>query len=213
MPTTSLPTFRSVPALALAAIATVLACALLYHLPQRWYIGTPALLPFTFVDRLLPFWPWSGVLYFAVFPLLLGTFLSLRDFGTASRFLYASLLAQVIGAGAFLLWPTVYPRESFPLPAGTSHWAAALVAFCRGVDAPLNCLPSLHVSTVTLCLATLRYRTRWGRRASALLLALGLAIIASTMTFKQHYLLDVIAGAALGTGSWGLCFRQRDASA
>jgi hypothetical protein len=169
MSRTRLPGFRSLPALALAAIITVLVCAPLYYLPQRWHVGLPTLLPLTTVDRALPFWPLSGLVYFAVFPFLAGTFFSLRSFEHASRFLYANLLAQFLGMTVFVLWPTIYPRGDFPLPAGAGPLATALVAFCRDADLPVNCLPSLHVSTVTLCLATLRHCTSWGRRAFPLL--------------------------------------------
>ena len=83
------------------------------------------------------------------------------------------------------------------------------VAFCRNADLPVNCLPSLHVSTVVLCLATQWHRTPGGQRAVPLGLPASLAMIASTLTFKQHYLVDVLAGAALGFASWWLCFRWR----
>jgi len=204
-----LPAFRTLPALALAAVATVLLCALLYYLPQHWHRGTPALLPLTFVDRIMPFWPLSGLVYFAAFGFLAWTFLSLRDFDAATRFLYANLLAQVIAALVFVLWPATYPRADFPLPPGTGPIGAALVAFCRNADLPVNCLPSLHVSTVVLCLATQWHRTPGGRRAVPLGLPASLAMIASTLTFKQHYLVDVLAGGVLGFASWWLCFRWR----
>jgi hypothetical protein len=204
-----LPAFRTLPALALAAVATVLLCALLYYLPQHWHRGTPVLLPLTIVDRVVPFWPWSGLVYFAAFGFLAGTFLALRDLDAASRFLYANLLAQVIAALVFVLWPTAYPRADFPLPADTRSLGAALVAFCRSADLPVNCLPSLHVSTVVICLATQRHCIPAARRIYPLLLAMGLLLVASTLTFKQHYLLDGVAGVVLGLCSWWVCFRWR----
>jgi membrane-associated phospholipid phosphatase len=207
--TVRLPTYRTLPALALAAIATVLLCGLLYYVPQRWHVGTPRLLPFTWVDQAVPFWPLSGLVYFALFPFLVGTFLSLRSFDRASRFLHANLLAQILGFLVFVLWPTAFPREVFVLPADAGPLAAALVAFCRNADLPVNCLPSLHVSTATICLATLRTSKQWSRHGIALILLACLAMIASTLTFKQHYLVDAIAGAALGYASWWTCFHQR----
>jgi membrane-associated phospholipid phosphatase len=203
-----LPAFRNLPALALAAIATVLLCALLYYVPQHWHRGTPTLLPLTFVDRLVPFWPLSGLVYFAAFAFLAGTFLALRDFDAATRFLYANLLAQVLAAMVFVLWPTTYPRADFPLPADAGPLGVALVAFCRDADLPVNCLPSLHVSTVVLCLATQWHCIPAARRVFPLLLATGLLLVASTLTFKQHYLIDVIAGAVLGGANWWVCFRM-----
>lgn len=197
-----LPAFRSLPRLAVAATLTVILCAPMYFLPQRWHLGTPVLLPFTAVDQALPFWPLSGLVYFAVFPFLLGTFLSLRSFESASRFLYANLLAQVIGMAVFVLWPTTYPREAFALPADAGPLAAALVAFRHSADMPLNCLPSLHVSTAVICALSLR-----GHRWFPLAVLAALVSTISTLTFKQHYLVDAIAGAALGFAAWWTCFR------
>jgi membrane-associated phospholipid phosphatase len=185
---------RGARGLFVAAVATVVLCAAMYWLPQYWHRGEPALLPLTTVDRAIPFWPVSGVLYFGAFVLLLLTFIALwTDRERATCFLYACLLAQVLGMLCFLLWPTAYPRELYPLPASTSRLGATLVAWCRSNDLALNCLPSLHVSTVVICVLALR-----GSRWFLLALLAGLPLALSTLTFKQHYVLDVMAGAALG---------------
>jgi membrane-associated phospholipid phosphatase len=185
--------------LAAAAVATVLVCAAMYYVPQHWPLREAAYLPLTALDRAVPFLPFSGLIYFSVFPLLLATFLSLRDRERAARFLYASLLAQTVGMLCFLLWPTAFPRGQFPVPADTGALGLALVRFCRSLDAAVNCLPSLHVSAITLCVSALR-GTRWFRPA----LLAGMLLAASTLTFKQHYVIDVLAGFALGASSWML---------
>jgi membrane-associated phospholipid phosphatase len=185
---------RGARGLFLAAATTVLVCAAMYWLPQYWHRGEPALLPLTALDRLIPFWPVSGVLYFGAFIFLALTFITLwADRKRAVRFLYACLFAQLLGMLCFLLWPTAYPRELYPPPASTSALGAALVAWCRANDLALNCLPSLHVSTLVICVAALR-GSRWFLPAA--LFAVPTAL--STLTFKQHYVVDVIAGAALG---------------
>jgi membrane-associated phospholipid phosphatase len=192
-----LPEPRSGRALAAAAVATVLVCAAMYYVPQHWPLREAAFLPLTALDRAVPFWPLSGLVYFSVFPFLLVSFLALRDRERAARFLYASLLAQTVGMLCFLLWPTAFPRDRFPVPADAAALGLALVRFCRSLDAPVNCLPSLHVSAITLCVAALR-GTRWFRPA----LVAGMLLAASTLTFKQHYVIDVLAGFALGASSW-----------
>jgi hypothetical protein len=187
-----------------AALATVLVCAAMYFIPQHWRIGVPVELPLTALDRAIPFWPSSGVVYFAAFGFLLATFLLLRDRDEATRFLYASLLAQTVAMLCFLVWPVQYPRELYPLPADSSAIGSALVQYVRGTDAPVNCLPSLHVSTVVICALALRGR-RW---SGAALLAVA-ASTSSTLTFKQHYVVDAVAGAVLGIAAWWCCFQWK----
>lgn len=197
-----LPAIQSSTGHVAAALATTAACALMYALPQHWQPVRAMELPLTALDRAIPFWPASGIAYFGAFAFLTATFLALRDRALATRFLYASLLAQAVGMLCFLLWPVQYPRELYPLPAHASAVGAALVAYVRSSDAPVNCLPSLHVSTAVICALSVRGR----RRFPAALLA-ALASIVSTLTFKQHYVVDAIAGAALGALAWWVCFR------
>jgi len=188
----------------LAAVATVLICALMYALPQHWHRGPALLLPLTSWDRAIPFWPLTGILYFGAFVFLLLTFIALWPQRLqASRFLGACLLAQTLGMTCFLLWPTAYPRDLYPLPESTGALGAALVNWCRSNDLAVNCLPSLHVSTVVLCVAFLR-GTRWFLPA----LLAGIPLALSTLTFKQHYLADVVAGLALGLLSAGVFLRN-----
>jgi hypothetical protein len=198
----SLPAIRSARGLFFAACTTVLISAVMYYAPQRWPLFTPALLPLTALDLAIPFWPLTGTVYFAVFPFLLATFVLLRERAQATRFLCASLLAQTVGMIAFLLWPTAYPRDLYPLPPDAGALATALVHFCRGSDLPVNCLPSLHVSTVTLCVCALR-----GSRLFVPAVWLSVPLALSTLTFKQHYAVDVVAGLTLGLFSWRISQR------
>jgi membrane-associated phospholipid phosphatase len=197
------PAISSVRGKYVAAAVTALISALMYFVPQHVRLTDPVYLPMTALEKAIPFWPASGVVYFAVFPLLLGTFLLLRDLGQATRFLYACLFAQTVGMICFLLWPTAYPRELFALPQSTSALGAALVTFCRSMDTPANCLPSLHVSTVVLCVGALRTRRLF---VPAVLISIPLAL--STLTFKQHYVADVIAGLVLGLLACMIFFRK-----
>jgi membrane-associated phospholipid phosphatase len=202
----NLPVISTARGKVTAAAGTVLVCAAMYFIPQHLHRGQPLLLPMTALDRWVPFWPASGLIYFAVFPLLLGTYVAIRDLHRATCFLYACLFAQTIGMACFLLWPTQYPRELFDLPPTASMVAATLVKFCRSADAPVNCLPSLHVSTVVLCIGALR-----GSRLFVPAIVAGIPLAASTLTFKQHYLVDVIAGALLGLLACLVFFRRSDA--
>lgn len=186
-----------------AGLLCVLLAAALYLFPNRLSLLPQATLRLTAIDLAVPFWPASGWLYASVYLLLLCTFVAMRDFGQTSRFLYACLFAQAAAAAIFIAYPTVYPRELFPVPADTHPLNAALVDFWRQLDAPANCLPSLHVAVTFLCLATLQ-----GIR-SILAIAAGALLCLSTLTFKQHYFADVLAGLALGVLSHAMFFRWK----
>lgn len=188
-----------------AGIVVAVCAAALYLLPNRMAGTDAVMLPLTAADRLVPFWPWTGWIYASVYAFLAIAFVGMRDLAVASRFLYACLFTQLAAAAVFVAFPTVYPRELFPLPYGATASDAALVGFWRGLDAPANCFPSLHVSTCVLCLAA--YGTGPLRRFRYVAAAAAALLIASTLTFKQHYVVDLVGGGALGLSSYWIFFR------
>jgi membrane-associated phospholipid phosphatase len=88
-----------------------------------------------------------------------------------------------------------------PPYAGVS---AAFLAAVQRIDPPGNVFPSLHVAHTTL-LATLLLRDRPVLGRIAVLMATLLAL--STLTTKQHFLADVVAGYALAFAGRALALR------
>ena len=88
----------------------------------------------------------------------------------------------------------------------------------QGVDAAGNACPSLHVAVATFTVIRLRAVLRQ-IGAPVLLHAINtvwfVAIALSTLATKQHVVLDVVAGALLGTGFalLSLRWRPREAAA
>ena len=112
----------------------------------------------------------------------------------------------LIGLACFLIWPSAVP------PAMVDWASYPGVAFLRDVNAAGNACPSLHVATATFSALWLDRRlrelgagpgVRWGNWLWCL------AIAYSTMAIKQHVMLDVVAGFALGFGGAVLSLRQR----
>ena len=122
------------------------------------------------------------------------------DLRRCLRFLYALVLVQAAAAATYLVFPLRYPRaESIAHAAGADPLTAALVEAVHSLDAPVNCLPSLHVTSGLLCMALV------GRRTPPLAFAVGavaFASIVSTLTFKQHYAIDLPAGALYAAVAW-----------
>jgi membrane-associated phospholipid phosphatase len=70
------------------------------------------------------------------------------------------------------------------------------VRFVKWVARPHNLLPSLHVALSVVCVHV--YARHAGTAGKALLWLWAGAVAASTLLLHQHYLLDVLSGAALG---------------
>lgn len=141
---------------------------------------------------LAPAWIWVYLLYFPVcfLPLL---YREMHERIGVFRRAAAGFLVQFAVALAFFwLAPSRMVRTPID-PSGASE--RALLAFHR-LDQGFNVFPSLHVANVAF-IACMTWRLR-GRAAGAALWTLCLLIAVSTLLVKQHYLVDLPAGALLG---------------
>jgi len=147
----------------------------------------------TRLDDAIPFWPWTAWCYL---PFYAGTFL-IAVGGFRRRVLFnrsaaAVILVMLIGALGHLFVGAEYPRPVLVPPYPNLSYA--FMAWVQHVDPPGNVFPSLHVAhTTMLALLLLRDRPRLGRVA----LVMATMLAASTLTTKQHFLADVVAGYLL----------------
>ncbi len=142
------------------------------------------------LDRRLPFWVWTVWMYM---PFYAGIFVmaisGLRRRALFHRALKGVLIIMALGALGHLGIAAEYPR---PLVRPPYHGASeTFLAWVQAVDPPGNVFPSLHVALTTALAVILRAdRPRLG--AVAFVMAVLLAL--STLTTKQHFVLDVLAG-------------------
>ena len=153
-------------------------------------------MPLTALDRLIPFQPLtlfaylSLWVYIGVAPGLQLTFIELIVYG-----LWIGALC-LTGLAMFYFWPTAVP----PMMPDVSGYAG--FAMLQGVDAAGNACPSMHVAVAMFSVLWVEHLLRQSRVPPGLrLFNLGwfLAIVYSTLAIKQHVVLDVVAGALLGT--------------
>jgi len=165
-----------------------------FHLLRRPGLE-PFVLPLTVLDRLVPFqpvmlWPYLSLwLYVGVAPGLQRGLGELLAYGV---WVGALLLA---GLALFYVWPTAIP------PHGLDRAVHPGFAMVEGVDANGNACPSMHVAIAVFTAVRLRALLNEVGAPWPLALAnLGwCALIAwSTLAVRQHVLVDVLAGAALG---------------
>ncbi|MEM9195907.1 MAG: phosphatase PAP2 family protein, partial [Myxococcota bacterium] len=117
----------------------------------------------------------------------------------ARRLFFTMVLCTTVCGFFFLFFPTTYPRALYPLDP-TDPWAAELLSI-RSSDSPTNCFPSLHVALawgIALCWSAFLQR----RISKALPFVWAVLVTATTLTTKQHYLVDVPAGFVVGVLSY-----------
>lgn len=174
-----------------AAAFVAVFVALLYEIPLRVHLVQPSPLHPTSIDAAIPFVEWTVWIYYSYFVFLFVPFAMCRDDSTTGRAFCAVILNSLIAGVIFLAWPTSGVAQH-PTSGGVTGllWSALLI-----VDRPANFLPSLHVANTCACALALT-RERHGWRVVSPLWALLIAI--STLTTKQHFVIDVPTGAALG---------------
>jgi len=156
---------------------------------------TPSEMPLTALDGWIGFFPAAILLYgslwvYVSLPLaLLMRKSELLSFGVAAL--------AIAGAGmvVFIVWPTTIPSSHI---AWSQHPATA---FLKNVDASGNACPSLHVAFAVFTVGWLHrllHEMGAGRTIKTVNWLWCAAIVYSTIATRQHVVLDVVAGAALG---------------
>ena len=162
--------------------------------------GPAQLLPLTALDLAVPLIPWTIWIYGSGTKAALLAWLMVPDSAAGKRLLLTLSLCAVLTCGVFAVWPTTYPRELYPLPAGTG---ATLLEFAslRAADSPTNCFPSLHVALAWGLALNWRSWAAGSVRAAAwrwLPILWAVAVTVTTLTTKQHYAVDLPAGLGVG---------------
>jgi len=152
-----------------------------------------ALLPSP-VDTMIPFLDWTIWVYLSQFVFLFLVLWLFDDSRARTHVFYAMLLATMIAAPIFLVLPTEILRQP-PSQDGAMGllWQALYLT-----DPQTNCFPSLHVALAALAAARFVRAGgcwRWIGPCWALL------ITVSTLTTKQHVVIDVLGGFALAGAS------------
>jgi membrane-associated phospholipid phosphatase len=144
-------------------------------------------------DALIPFVPEAAAVYLSLGPMLwLSPFLlksttALRDFAKALAWLIA-----VAGLGFLLL-----PADAPIVPERAASANRTLMSFADMGNLDHNLCPSLHVGMAVVC--AVFYSGASGPVGTVLCWAWAIAIAISTLLIRDHFLVDVVAGAVLGS--------------
>lgn len=148
------------------------------------------LVGFNYLDNQIPFLNWTIWFYVSQYLLLPVSFYFIRKQENYSAMFYAMLMAVILSSLVFMLYPTKISR---PEKLDTSLFDQIRWILYQ-LDSPTNCFPSLHVALA--CLSSI-YISREHKIIGAFSWVWSLLIILSTMTLKQHYVIDVAGGGLM----------------
>lgn len=174
-----------------------------YLFPNFFPLTTPRYLPLLPIDVHTPLIPWTFAIYLSDYLMVFVVIALIPDkehFNSMARMSFGVLIVSGI---FFLLFPTTYPRP--PYPEVENPVIAFMMGLVAVADMPTNCFPSMHVAITSVAMwATRPFRTR----LQFFFWLWGTLIFISTMTTKQHYLVDIFGGlgvmAFVATLEWAL---------
>ncbi|MFA5308441.1 MAG: phosphatase PAP2 family protein [Dehalococcoidales bacterium] len=179
-------------------LVIILALLAVYFVINRFVSGGRALaLP---VDKHIPLFPpaiipyLAGSVLFVAFPVWASLY---APRGRYEAYLISFLTATIVSYIIYLALPTYVIRPEVE----SGDFLSRAVALLYRHDFPQNAAPSGHTFYTTI---SFFYFRLWQPRYWGIALIIAIMIIASTLLTKQHYVLDVIAGLALGIISYGL---------
>lgn len=154
----------------------------------------------SWIDRKIPFVSWTIGIYWSCYLFWSVNYVigCRQDTEKAYRFVCADLCAKVVCLLCFLLFPTTNER---PFVVGDSVWDEGMRLLYR-IDTADNLFPSIHCLTSQFCLIAVRDNENVPEWYCIVSLLMVVSICISTLTTKQHVLLDVAAGIVLAEGSY-----------
>jgi membrane-associated phospholipid phosphatase len=171
--------------------------------------GQAWVLPLTAVDQLIAFWPALLPVYLSLWGYIALPVLLAKDKRELLSFSLGCAAMTALALLVFWFMPTAIPNFTVDTLPGTS------LQFLKMVDSAGNAFPSLHVSfSVFACVVLARQLREVGAPAwlRVVNVAWAVGIVYSTMAVRQHVLIDVMGGFALGV-LLGVATRQRPLAA
>ncbi|WP_294309690.1 phosphatase PAP2 family protein [Pseudobutyrivibrio sp.] len=149
----------------------------------------------TKLDLIIPLVPWTIIIYLGCYLFWIANYWmgSIQDEDETAAFLCADLCAKIVCFILFITVPTTIVRPEIP---DTDIMNKAML-FLYSIDTPDNLFPSIHCLTSWFCVIAVRKQKTIPDWYKVLSVIIALAICVSTLTTKQHVVVDTFAGIAL----------------
>lgn len=185
-------------------IVLYILAASMYLTSNHYQIFTPQYLPMTWIDRAIPLVPSTLWVYMSEYLYFIFVYFSVKNIVTVNKFVYAFMAQQLFAVTIFWIWPTTFPREMYPIPEDVGQLTYQAFDWLRTNDTPANCCPSSHVSGVYISSFIFLREKNW---KFPFFFTWATLVAVSTLTTKQHYLVDVVAGFLVAVVFYLIFFR------
>ncbi len=147
------------------------------------------------LDQLIPFVPCTVVIYLGCYLFWIVNYILIARQGKQEvcQFFVADFLSRVVCLACYLFYPTTNTR---PFVEADGFWNQVMIGL-YATDAADNLFPSIHCLVSWFCYIGLRGKKNipiWYRGLSCVL---ALLVCISTLTTKQHVIIDVMGGVLL----------------
>lgn len=152
------------------------------------------------IDNLIPIIPATIIIYLGCYVYWLINYVlgAGQEDDEAYKFLSADLFAKLICMVIFIAFPTTNTR---PVLEDNGFFTEALKMLYQ-IDAADNLFPSIHCLTSWFCLIAVRKNPNVKSVYKIISVIITVAICVSTLTTRQHVIVDVAGGIALAEFSY-----------
>ncbi|MDO8466939.1 MAG: phosphatase PAP2 family protein [bacterium] len=161
-----------------------------YAIIPKILILEPDVTPFYHLDQAIPFVSWTVVIYLTLYLQVTLIFLTVRNRLVLRNLFWAYMLGGLLLSLFYFFLPTTH---NYPTPVvHCLNYFDGAVLWLRATDVAANQFPSGHAFFSLLGPFLLMSAGRY--RKGVLFMLWGALITISTLTVKQHNLVDVVAG-------------------
>ena len=165
----------------------VIAFMVFYMVPNHLKLFSPIYLNMWNFEKQVPFMDWTIWFYISDYIFIAVVFILLKNRENMNKIFYAQIAMLVFTMVIFFILPTTYPRPEIEYN-GLNGW---ILGVLHSADTQGNACPSVHVGMTFLGGFGFIKEKRY---LLPLFMFWALLISISTLTVKQHYFMDVIAG-------------------
>ncbi len=165
----------------------IIAFLVFYMTPNHLIFFTPMYLELWPFEQQIPFMDWTIWFYISDYIFIAVVFILLQDKENMNKVFYAQIGMLMFAMLIFFLLPTAYPRPDIKYEGING----LMLTILHSADTPGNACPSIHVGMTFLGGFGFIKEKRY---LLPVFMLWALLISISTLTVKQHYFVDVLAG-------------------